>query len=72
MNVCMLTTFICASYFLIVHIVAAHHNIYYHYIAIGLSSMQVISYLLCALVNPGIVSAKSPPVDKESLICEVQ
>jgi hypothetical protein len=68
----MLMTFGCASYFLIAYLAATHHYANMYYAAILVTALLIMSYLLCALANPGIASAKKPPIDEgDPYICEV-
>ena len=68
MNICMLSTFIGVSFFLIYFIKGSDLMQVFKMI---MSALLIISYLLCSLVNPGIASAKAEPVDNENLFCEV-
>lgn len=70
MNICMFITLSITSYFLL-NFTAHRGRIYVFEASLFISFIQLASYTLCAFVNPGIVSAKLDPIDKDMLVCEV-
>jgi hypothetical protein len=66
----MLATFGASSYLLLAFVAHFKKEIWFK-ISVFVAVMQLGSYLICALKNPGIVSAKEPPKSNISFACNV-
>lgn len=70
MNLCMIATYVLSSVLLVTFITSHKTNPVFA-TSIVLSVLNLLVYLLCAFMNPGIYTARREIPDNEIINCEV-